>query len=31
MDLRFIVHGTPFGQMASTIKPVRGGGESCAL
>lgn len=30
-DLRFEVHGTPFGQMLFTIKPVKGGGGSCTL
>jgi hypothetical protein len=31
MDLRFVVHGTPFNQLVFTIRQVRGGGESCVL
>jgi hypothetical protein len=29
MDMKFILHGVPFGEMTFTIKQVKGGGESC--
>jgi len=29
MDLRFVIHGNPVGQIVIHLKPVTGGGDPC--